>query len=233
MVYGQKLLSKFAGADVIAYVFGGSITGDLYLSQGATGNAATTAASAKLASGKGYNGSNALEIKATDNSNQGIYVFATDSNKNVTAYPDTSYLRIWVDFTDMDFRKATVGIVTKKGDLYSVGEKDGAFTPFYYMPQGSTKWQTLQFGNDGCFGQQEKPEVKNFKGWLAFPTKDFLWWGGSAGGAKGDVFNDYEIAGFYMFWCYAQNENHVGKPFYIDEIQLVSDYTVFEEYTKN
>ncbi len=212
-------------------VFGGNVTGDLYLSNGATGTTVSNVSTVTLAEGKGYNGSTALAVKASNTSNQAFYLFGTEQNKNTLAYPDTSYLRVWVDFTDMDFRKATFGLVTKGGDLYSVGEKDFENTPIYYLPEGESTWQTFKIGNDGCFGQQEGPAVKNFKGWMAFPTEDFLWWGGKDGGAKGDVFNTTEIVGVYLFWCYAQNENHVGKTFYLDEIQLVKDYRVFEAYT--
>ncbi len=137
-----------------SYVFGGSVSGDVFLCEGATGNTPTKAASAALAEEKGYNGSNALAISATTNTNQGIYIFATEQNGNTAVFPSTGYLRVWVDFTDMDFRKATFGIVTKSGDLYSVGEnnllkRDCQDSPFFALwspPQGFIRYDTLQ----GC-----------------------------------------------------------------------------------
>ena len=41
-----------------------------------------------------------------------------------------------------------------------------------------------------------------------------------------------EIAGVYMFWNYSDTTES-GAKFVLDELQLVRDYTVFEEYKEN
>ncbi len=204
----------------------GTTSGDFYLYDSA-------ATSVSLAAGKGYNGSNALQITTTSNANQVMHLYATDENKNVTDYPYTKYLRVWVDFTGLDFRKASFGLINEKGEIFRTDEKDFEYPPLYCLPEGETKWQILTIGEDGCFGQAQGPSVLNFKGWLAFSTSDFLYKTDSGNGesVKGDSFGGTTISGLYFYWSYAQNADHTGKSFYLDEIQLVKDYTVFEDYT--
>ena len=36
-----------------------------------------------------------------------------------------------------------------------------------------------------------------------------------------------------MFWDYSDNGSYIGKKFYLDEIHIVADYTVFEDYVQN
>ena len=144
------------------------------------------------------------------------------------------YLRVWVDFTDVEFRKANFGLVSPSGDLYTTDESD--YAPdlfFYYLAEGSDEWVEYKHGGDGCFGQEQSTPVKGFKGWMAFPVKDFTYrYGtGSGVGTGGESYPFNQIAGVYMFWNYAGSTTS-GTKFVLDEIQLVEDYTVFEEYSK-
>ncbi len=210
--------------------YGGTADGDIFV--GTWNSAAGDAGSHFALENNGCGGSAALNIWSDNRDNQGLYLFATEQNQNTAQFPSTAYLRVWVDFTGMDFRKANFGLVAPTGDLYTTDESD--YVPelyFYYLPEGSETWQTLAHGSDGCFGVEQDSSVKDFKGWLAFPVKDFTYrYGtGSGTGSAGEAYPHNEIAGVYMFWNYAGSVSE-GTKFVLDEMQLVGDYTVFEEY---
>ncbi len=212
-------------------VYGGKADGDVFCGAW-NSSASNTGSTASLADGKGYNGSKALAVSSSSNENQGLYIFATAENKNTADFTDTSYLRVWVDFTDVAFRKANFGFITDNGALYDTDENDGnANLDFYYLADGSTEWKTYKHGDDGCFGDAQGSNVKGFKGWLAFPSEDFMYRSGT-GSSGSNVWCYDHIRGIYLFWDYSNNGNYLNKPFYLDEIQIVEDYTVFEEYKK-
>lgn len=212
--------------------YGGKVNGDIYVG---TWNSAEADANSKFElTQNGYGGSNALSVWSEGRDNQGLYIFATEANKNTASFPSTAYLRVWVDFTDVEFRKANFGLVSPTGDLYTTDESD--YVPdlyFYYLAEGSDEWVEYKHGGDGCFGLEQSSSVKGFKGWMAFPVKDFTYrYGtGSGAGQSGEAYPLNQIAGVYMFWNYA-GSTASGTKFVIDEIQLVEDYTVFEEYNK-
>lgn len=212
------------------FAYGGGIDGDVFVGDWASGSLLTESGFA-LTEG-GFQGSKALSVWSDSSDNQGLYIFATEENGNVTAYPSAKYLRVWVDFTNVDFRKANFGLVSPTGNLYTTDESD--YAPelyFYYMAEGTDSWVQYSHGGDGCFGTEQASSVKNFKGWLAFPVKDFTYRGGTGNGTgtAGESYPLNEIAGVYMFWDYS-NDSLIGNKFLLDEIQLVEDYTVFEEY---
>ena len=212
--------------------YGGKVNGDIYVG---TWNSAEADANSRFElTQNGYQGSNALSVWSEGRDNQGLYIFATEQNKNTASFPSTAYLRVWVDFTDVEFRKANFGLVSPTGDLYTTDESD--YVPdlyFYYLAEGSDEWVEYKHGGDGCFGKEQSTPVKGFKGWMAFPVKDFTYrYGtGSGTGTGGEAYPLNEIAGVYMFWNYAGSTTS-GTKFVLDELQLVEDYTVFEEYSK-
>ena len=212
--------------------YGGSANGDVFV--GSWNSAATDANSKFELTQNGYNGSNALTVWSNGRDNQGLYLFATEQNKYTTKYPSTAYLRVWVDFTDVEFRKANFGLVAPSGDLYTTDESDNVPDLFfYYLPEGGDTWQEYKHGSDGCFGADQASCVKGFKGWMAFPVKDFTYrYGtGSGTGTSGEAYPLNEIAGVYLFWNYSSGTPE-GTKFTLDEIQLVEDYTAFEEYNQ-
>lgn len=212
------------------FAYGGTVGGDIFV--GSWNSAATDGNSKFELTNNGYNGSNALTVWSNGRDNQGLYIFATELNKNTSKFPSTAYLRVWVDFTDVDFRKANFGLVAPTGDLYTTDESDNVPDLFfYYLPEGGDAWQEYKHGGDGCFGVDQASSVKGFKGWMAFPVKDFTYrYGtGSGTGTSGEAYPYDEIAGVYLFWNYSSGTAE-GSKFVLDELQLVEDYTVFEEY---
>ncbi len=210
-----------------SFAYGGTIGGDVFGGDWASNTSDINVGLVLSTSRKGWNNSTALGVSYNGSSttNRGLYVFATDSNGNTVKYPDFKYLRLWVDFTDVDFRKACFGLVDSDGNLYSTDDTDYVSdSPFYYLPDGETEWKTYQHGDDGCFGTAQSSSVKNFKGWMAFPVEMF-----SKRGGGGVRFSGNYVKGVYMYWDFSSS-SMLGKQFYLDEFQLVPDYTVFEKY---
>ncbi len=208
-------------------VFSGTVNGDWFGGEW-NGPENIRDAQVELAEGMGYEGSTAaaVSMNGSSHANRAVWFYANDKNKLTTAYPRFRYLRVWVDFTDVDFRKASFGLVTMQDELYTTDDFDNrSDLPFYYLPEGETEWRTLYHGaDDGCFGAAQSSSVMDFKGWMAFPTADF----GSRKGT-GESFSAHEIKGVYMYFDYS-SDSMLGTPFYLDEIALVEDYTVFTEY---
>ncbi|MDL2287733.1 hypothetical protein LJB90_04160, partial [Eubacteriales bacterium OttesenSCG-928-G02] len=168
------------------------------------------------------------------NENKGVYIFATKENKNTVEFPETAYLRVWVDFTGVDFRKANFGLISEHGGLFTTDESDNIPDLFfYYKAEGSENWIQYKHGGDGCFGTAQDSSVNNFKGWLAFPVKDFTYRAGTGTVTEGAgaAYPYKRIAGVYMFWDYS-SASHSNKEFYLDEFHLVDDYKIFKEYVK-
>ena len=206
-------------------VFSGTADGDYFAGDwdGADSHGDTLFTIAK---DMGFEGSKAGAVKliASSHSNRALYLYADAVNRNAQEFDSTRYLRVWVDFTGIDFRKASFGLVSKYDELYTTDDIDGRTDlPFYCLPEGEDSWKTMYHGTDGCFGAAQDSSVKNFKGWLAFPTANFAYRGGT-----GDRFDANVIKAVYMYFDFS-SDGMLGKPFYLDEIALVEDYKVFEE----
>lgn len=181
--------------------------------------------------GKGYNGTKALALWEDGTSNQGCYLFVTPANGIPSDYSGSVYLRVWMDLTNIGFRKANFGVSDSKNNLYTTDEENAnaAEWPFYYCPDGGTAWETYLHGGDGCFGDAQDSDVAGFKGWFAFPVSDFVIrenanWDALEPNTPAPM-NDVKCA--YLFWDYSEYLTG-GDKFYIDQIEFVTDYTVFE-----
>ncbi|MEG2118541.1 MAG: hypothetical protein RRY76_04975, partial [Clostridia bacterium] len=70
-------------------------------------------------------GSKAVGVWTGERKNQGLYLYANETNKNTSMFPRFKYIRLWVDFTDIDFRKACMGLVSPTGGLFTTDDCDG------------------------------------------------------------------------------------------------------------
>lgn len=180
------------------------------------------------ASGKGFRNGNALAVlKGGDRKVSDPAIGRIDNCclgvtlDSVTNAGSNKYLRVWVDFTGVDFRKAGFGLVGTDGTVYCTDYKDGASAPFYYLPEDSDTWQTFYHGADGCFGTAQSSSVADFKGWLAFPISDF-----ATAESTGANPSSASVKEMFFFFDFA-DVNMVGSAFYFDEIGLVPEYWVF------
>lgn len=185
----------------------------------------------RIVDGKGFNGSKALAItKPAIKQNSEFHLYATPTNGIAATYASAKYLRVWVDFTGIDFRKANYGIIASDNGLYRTDEEDerGYELPFY-LQQADGTWTTLNHGTDGCFGVAQDSSVLGFKGWMAVPLDNFPGWG-KYDVVIDDVYWDYSkaIEAVYFYFDF-NDEAMLGTEFYMDEFQLVADYTKFEE----
>ena len=178
-----------------------------------SGGAISGTLTMNLVNGKGANGSDAIElVRGTTRANFDITMEITNKGK----LGNNKYLKVWVDFTNVDFRKANFGLVSE-GVVYNTDKADLA-TPFYYLADGSTQWQTLSHGADGCFGAGDSgsQSVAGLKGYLAFPIENFR--NGSTSLTK-----DSPITGLY-FWGSIKDVAQLGKAFYFDDFRLAVNY---------
>lgn len=171
-----------------------------------------------VAEGNGKDGTNALEIKRSSTDNSEFYVYLSEDSYGKLG--SNKYLVVWMDFTNVEFRKACVGLLsTEHVDSYRTDDDDGTSPPYYYLADGESQWQELKHGWDGCFGTGDGGGVKGKRGYFAFRIEDLL-----QGGRK--MTENTLITGFYMY--ISTNGGYSNTPFYIDDIQLVEDYTAIK-----
>lgn len=183
---------------------------------------------AQIVEGKGVDGSKALEVFEDTTDNVGLYLFA-DKSGIATDYTGAVYLRVWMDLTEVGFRKANFGTIDSTYSLFTTDEVDMDGCLFYYLADGTSDWVEMSHGGDGCFGDTQNSDVFGFKGYFAFPVSDFWvrsncnWDALDAGTAT----NVADIHGVYLFWDYADYLLG-GEKFYLDNIEFVTDYKTFE-----
>ena len=133
---------------------------------------------------------------------------------------ENSYLKVYVDFTNVDFRKACFGILSSDGAVpYRTDDHDTS-SPFYYLADGSDEWVEMKHGGDGCFGTAQYGSVKGLKGYLALPTQYFKQ-GSSAANA------DTLVTGIY-FYGDISSTTYANCEFILDEFAFVDDYSQAE-----
>ena len=206
-------------ADIMDY-FAGEWAGE-----GGNGDNLTT----EIADGAGFNGTKALKIASDGTENAAVILFATEGNGIATSYEGAKYLRVWADFSDVEFRKANFGVTSASYTLFTTDEVDGEWdAPFYYSPDGKT-WTTMEHGGDGCFGTAQDTPMLGLKGWFAFPVSDFA----VRADVNWDAVEDFapcnpeDINGVYFYWDYTDG-SYVNTAFYLDNMEFVADYTAFD-----
>ena len=191
---------------------------------GATEDAAIENILAEVVEGQGVNGSSALAFTRT--------VFGGDKLQDNTeiiwdivtpgALGENKYLVVWMDLAtnDVEFRKASFGLLADNMNRnpFRTDDHDSP-SVFYYKAEGSDEWTTLQTGGDGCFGEGDDCPVRGYKGWFAFPVEYMPRVGSGA-----TMSPQTNITGVYFYMCLSE-AGMAGKPVYMDEIQLVEDYT--------
>ncbi len=157
----------------------------------------------------------AIEVIRSTGGNYEIYI---DLGKDAYGkLGENKYLIVWVDFTNVEFRKACFGLLTNDGNScpYRTDDHDSR-SSFYYLADGTSEWVTLSHGGDGCFGTGDSGSqgMKGKKGYLALPIEYFK---------EGSRVMNAEtlVTGLYM---YADVNDGAGKPYYLDNVMLVTDY---------
>ena len=169
-----------------------------------------------LVENKGVDGSEAIGISR---GNSDGFDFALSITKGKLG--DNKYLFLWADFTELDFSKATFGLLTEKGMAApSTSKFLKSSAPFYYLADGETEWQELSYGENGCFGTESEDleSMHGKKGYFAFPIE-------SLGYAEDSLTSDSLITAIYFCGNVEGKLSYRNKSFYIDEIMLVEDYT--------
>lgn len=184
----------------------------------------------EIRDGVGYNGSKGLVVASSGTNNAGLYLFATADNKIPTDYTGSAYLRIWADFSEVEFRKGNFGVVDSTNSLFSTDETDENWECKLYYSEDGVNWEEGYHGGDGCFGDGQIFPMEGLKGWFAFPIADFTIrenanWEGLDPLTPA---NPADIKGVYLFWDYSDNGDYTTKEFVLDNIEFVADYKVFD-----
>lgn len=195
----------------------------------------------EIAKDKGWNKTSAIALWEEDAiENQGMYLFISSSNGIEKNYTGTKYLRVWLDLSNVAFRKANFGVTDSKYNLFTTDEENSvaADWPFYYLPENGTEWQTHYHGGDGCFGDAQDSDINGLKGFFAFPVSDFVIRDNDVANHDGLALdtpaNMADISGVYLFWDYSDEYTELqGNKFYLDNIEFVSDYKAFDDALYN
>ncbi|MEG1641544.1 MAG: metallophosphoesterase family protein [Synergistaceae bacterium] len=187
---------------------------------------------------KGRNGKGLQIIKPVSPGNSEISFYFPE-----VGYKGEKYLRVWVDFTEVDFRQAGFGLITKDGTRFSSSDNVGKeFLPLYVLYEGDKEWNGIQpgdkkwrvynHGGNGRFGSAQNCGMYNFKGWLAVRVEDLLAWDGPATNSKSAIAkttlkSGTQLKGFYFIFDLL-DKRLANKAWVFDNISLVNDYSVFE-----
>ena len=128
---------------------------------------------------------------------------------------DNKYLVVWADFT-VEFRKACFGLLSVAGHSSPYRTDDADYvSSLYYLADGSSEWQELKHGGDGCFGVGDygSQAMKGKKGYFAIPVENLCL------GSKA-MTSDTLITGFYFYGSLNSGADY-NTSFYLDEIYLV------------
>ena len=143
------------------------------------------------------------------------------NEENYARLGNNKYLIVYVDFTNVDFRKACFGLLSNDGTKpYRTDDYDKP-SPLYYLADGSSEWQTINHGNDGCFGTAQNSSVIGLKGYFALPIANFQ---------KGTTTMSSEtlVTGIYIYADISSND-YANKPFYYGNFALTDDYLTYFE----
>ena len=129
---------------------------------------------------------------------------------------ENKYVVLWMDFSNVEFRKACIGLLSVEGSSAYRTDDHDANSPFYYLADGSSEWVELSHGGDGCFGSAQGSSVLGLKGYFAMPV-EYMKMGSQT------MNSDTLVTGFYMY-ADIKDSSYEGVPFYIDNVMLVGDY---------
>lgn len=176
---------------------------------------------------KGYDG-NAVQI---------IKKQGTDSGKISLYFPEKKYsgekyLRMWIDFTGIDWNMCGFGLINKEGALFQTSDNKGKdYFALFYLPDGQKKWKAYTLSNQGRIGATQAISLYNFKGWIALRVEDLIDGGGPATNPqkerKGTSLRNGDVLKGFYFWYSLLHDSMIGKPFIIDDVCVTDDYSKF------
>lgn len=184
---------------------------------GWAGQSLTGTASISLVGNKGVGNSTALEISRGSTSNFEFVINIANPGK----LGSNKYVIFWFDFTNVEFRKACIGLSSNSGAESPFRTDDNDITTkFYYLADGSSNWQELTHGGDGCFGEAQDQLMKGKKGYFAFSVSELRQ-------GSNSMTEDSLVLGLYFYGSLSSDE-YINVPFYMDNIILCEDYKTIE-----
>lgn len=156
----------------------------------------------------GYKNTAAITSKIKSNASEYTVYFPTNDHKYKTNFTGAKEFWVWVDFSNVTFRKIAFGVRTAKygsGIQYTTDDYDGQTNMNAYIQDGTSGgWKAVNFDTDGCLEQ-----FGNYKGFIRFPIS-YLHCGE-------DELNPENIQAFYL-WMSPSSDAMTGKTFTFDEV---------------
>ena len=164
-------------------------------------------------------GANGKLIKVERSQNGNFELDIKFDSEKYARLGNNKFLIVYVDFTEVDFRKSCFGLLSSDGTIpYRTDDKDSN-SPFYYLADGSKSWTLMSHGWDGCFGTEQNCSVKGLKGYFALPIANFQ---------KGTTTMSSEtlVTGIYIYADISSND-YANKSFYYGNFALTDDYLTY------
>ena len=167
----------------------------------------------------GANNTKGLYISTSLGGSEGAFELAIDLD-TYGKVGNNKYIIVWMDFTEVEIRKACIGFTSTAGAEfpYRSDDNNGSYSKFYYLADGATEWETLSLGYDGCFGAGDggASKVKGKKGYFAFEIDSLI---------QDRAFPNADtlITGFY-FYGSVLNASFINTAFFIDNVIIAEDY---------
>ncbi len=186
-----------------------------------------TPATIEIESNKGFASSSAYKVTKGPSTKDAVNI-----NSNLRIYlpnpvdiADNKYLRVWMDLSDVEFRKASWGVISDDNKDYNTDNNDNAnpAIPMYMLFDNDTNWRNNPLGGDGCFGPGDNNvSLKGFKGFMAFNLSDMK----NTSGEK--LQSTAKIKGIYFYFDVKKAYRDNNVPFYFDRVALCEEYNVFK-----
>ncbi|NLV82059.1 MAG: metallophosphoesterase family protein [Synergistaceae bacterium] len=148
-------------------------------------------------------------------------------------YNGETYVRLYVDFTDVDWNMGSFGLIDNNGAVYQTRDNKGKeYMALFYLPDGETKWQNYTHSNQGRLGATQGTSLYNFKGWIALKVEDMLSATGPATNPQKERNGTHLKTGDVLKGLYIKynllHDSMIKKPFVFDEIAVTNEYWNFK-----
>lgn len=116
----------------------------------------------------GYQSSTAITAKINTNASQDFTILPADGKGFKSDFTGAKEFWVWVDFSNVTFRKMFFGFTDTDGNTYQTDDMDGFSNLPFYVEDGNGGWTEKEFDTDGCI------EFGNYKGFIRFSTDLFV-----------------------------------------------------------
>ena len=155
----------------------------------------------------GYQSTTAITAKINTNANQDFTILPVDGKGYQSDFTGAKEFWVWVDFSNVLFRKMCFGFTGTDGKLYSTDDIDSRSDMSFYLENDEGGWKEMNFDTDGCM------EFGNYKGFIRFSTDYFV--NGTDTNTPMDL---SAISGLKVWYNLPDGSADLGSSFTIDQV---------------